>query len=101
MTYAYSRRIIQEEVKGKEFKTMKKLHFRIIELPTHQILISKDFDNEQDEDTYLIDISFFTENGKSTTRLSYELEEKRNQMFDKITPEQVQKTLDSALNIFK
>lgn len=92
---------IQDELPFNYNKTMKKVHFRIIELTTHQVLISKDFDNESDQDTYLIDISFFTENGKSTTRLSYELEEKRNEMFDKITPEQVQKTLNSALTIFK
>ena len=53
---------------------MKKVHFRIIELPTHQVLLQKDFDNESDDDTYLIIISFFVDNAKATHKYTYEKE---------------------------
>lgn len=39
---------------------MKEINFRIIELPTHQILISKDFDEEEEERELLV-ITFFIE----------------------------------------
>ena len=80
---------------------MKKVHFRIIELPTHQVLIEKDFDNESDDDTYLISISFFVDNAKATHKYTYEKEQNRDDMFEKITSEHVQSLVDSAIKMFK
>lgn len=78
---------------------MKEINFRIIELPTHQILISKDFDEEEERE--LLVITFFIEGVKVSQKFGYDNEAKRNEMFDKITNEQVQKSLDNTLEIFK
>lgn len=75
---------------------MKFTHFRIIELPDYQVLLTKDFDNEQDDASFLAVISFFLENVKVELKLNYKTEEKRDNIFDSITSEQVQKTVDNA-----
>lgn len=80
---------------------MKKVHFRIIELPTHQVLIQKDFDNEADDDTYLITISFFVDDAKATHKYTYEKEQNRDDMFEKITLEHVQLLVDTSIIMFK
>jgi hypothetical protein len=77
---------------------MKEINFRIIELPTHQILISKDFDDE--EESELLVMTFFIEGVKVTQKFGYDNEEKRNEMFDKITDEQAQKSLDGTIKMF-
>ena len=63
---------------------MKKTHFRIIELPTYQVLLTKDFDNEQDESEFLLVISFFFDVVKADLKLNYSDEEKRDNIFDNI-----------------
>ena len=75
---------------------MKTIHFRIIELPNYQVLLTKDFDNEQQDATFLAVISFFLENVKVELKLNYKTEEKRDNIFNSITSEQVQKTVDNA-----
>ena len=75
---------------------MKTIHFRIIELPDYQVLLTKDFDNDQDDAPFLTVISFFLENVKVELKLNYKTEEKRDNIFDNITAEQVQKTVDNA-----
>ena len=77
---------------------MKNLHFRIIELPLHQVLLTKDFDNDQSDAEFLVVISFFVENMKVDLKLNYSSEEKRDNIFNSISPEQVQKTVDNAVN---
>ena len=79
---------------------MKKVHFRIIELPMHQVLLTKDFDEDK-ENNSLLTITFFLEDVKINQKLGYNDETKRDDFFDKITPEQVQKTVDNAINMFK
>lgn len=79
---------------------MKEINFRIIELPTHQILISKDFDEEEEERELLV-ITFFIEGVKVSQKFGYDNEAKRNEMFDKITNEQLQKSLDNTIKMFK
>lgn len=78
---------------------MKTIHFRIIELPTHQVLITKDFDNDQDDAKFLVVISFFLDGVKADLKLNYSSEEKRDNIFDNISSEQVQKTVDNAINV--
>lgn len=78
---------------------MKEVNFRIIELPTHQVLLTKDFD--EDEDNPLLIITFFLDGVRVNQKLGYDNESKRDEMFDKVTAEQVQKTLDNSLAIFK
>jgi hypothetical protein len=78
---------------------MKEVNFRIIELPTHQVLLTKDFDDDE-ESIPLLTITFFLEGVKVDQKLGYYDEAKRDEMFDKVTAEQVQKTLDNALSMF-
>ena len=78
---------------------MKQVNFRIIELPTHQVLLTKDFDDDE-ESKPLLTITFFLEGVKVNQKLGYDEEAKRDEMFDKVTKEQVQKTLDNALAMF-
>jgi hypothetical protein len=78
---------------------MKQVNFRIIELPTHQVLLTKDFDDDE-ESKPLLTITFFLEGVKVNQKLGYDDEAKRDEMFDKVTEEQVQKTLDNALAMF-
>lgn len=78
---------------------MKEVNFRIIELPTHQVLLTKDFDDDE-ESKPLLTITFFLEGVKVNQKLGYDDEAKRDEMFDKVTDEQVQKTLDNALAMF-
>jgi hypothetical protein len=75
---------------------MKIIHFRVIELPYYQVLLTKDFDNEQDDASFLVVISFFLENVKVELKLNYKTEEKRDNIFDNTTSEQVQKIVDNA-----
>jgi hypothetical protein len=78
---------------------MKTIYFRIIELPTHQVLITKDFDNDQDDAKFLVVISFFLDGVKADLKLNYSSEGKRDNIFDDISDEQVQKTVDNAINV--
>ncbi len=78
---------------------MKEVKFRIIELPTHQILLTKDFDDDE-ESKPLLTISFFLEGLKVNQKFVYDDEAKRDEIFDKVTDEQAQKTLDYALALF-
>lgn len=78
---------------------MKQVNFRIIELPTHQVLLTKDFDGDK-ESNPLLTITFFLEGVKVNQKLGYDNEAKRDEIFDKVTDEQVQKTLDNALAMF-
>lgn len=77
---------------------MKEINFRIIELPTHQILISKDFDEEEEKE--LLIITFFIDNVKVTQKMGYNYKAKRDEVFEKVTDEQAQKTLNNVLKLF-
>lgn len=78
---------------------MKTIHFRIIELSKYQVLITKDFDKEQDDAEFLVVISFFLNGLKADLKLNYSSEEKRDNIFDNISSEQVQRTVDNSINV--
>lgn len=73
--------------------------FRIIELPTHQVLLTKDFDEVEEEEKPIVSITFFIDGAKVCQKMGYETEIKRDEMFDKITEEQAQNTLDMVLKM--
>ena len=60
---------------------MKEEKFRIIELPTHQMLLTKDFDSESNDARLLLVITVFLDEAKAYLKLAYNDEEKRNNMF--------------------
>ena len=72
---------------------MKEVHFRIIELPTHQVLLTKDFD-EEENDKPLVVITFFLDGIKLNMKLGYTDEHKRDKMFSEFTEIQAQSFLD-------
>lgn len=78
---------------------MKEIKFRIIELPTHQVLLTKDFDDE--DSTLLIVVTFFLDGMKANLKLGYDSEEKRNEMFSSITEKKAQEFLDSIKEQFE
>jgi len=79
----------------------KEINFRIIELPTHQVLLSKDFDNEEEDSKPLLVITIFCDCVKFNNKLGYEDEEKRNDVFDKFTEKQAEAFLKGVLELLE
>ena len=71
---------------------MKETNFRIIELPTHQVLLTKDWDEEDEKPTLVI--TLFHEDLEINQTYGYEDEETRDRMFNEITEEQAQNIVD-------
>lgn len=69
---------------------MKTKHFRIVELPEYQVLLTKDFDNEEALPMPLLTFSFFVEGAKADFSLRYSLEEKRDELFETLSNEEVE-----------
>jgi hypothetical protein len=82
---------------------MKEVNFRIIELPTHQVMLTRDFnsDNEEDNAKPTIVVAFFIEGLKISLEMAYESETKRNEMFLSFSDESAQKIVDDILTRFK
>lgn len=78
---------------------MKEVNFRIIELPTHQVLLTKDFDDDE-EGSPLLTVTFFLEGVKVRQKLGYSDEEKRDKIFVDFTDENAQTMLDNTLAMF-
>jgi hypothetical protein len=79
---------------------MKETHFRIVELPTHQVLLTKDFDNDGDESDLIV-ITFFLDGVKANLTYGYNDKETRDRIFESITDEQIQSTLDGVIKTFE
>lgn len=79
---------------------MKQINFRIIELSTHQVLLTKDFDDDE-ESKPLLTVTFFLDDVKISQKLGYSDEEKRDKFFVDFTIEQAQIMLDNNLSMFK
>ena len=79
---------------------MKEVNFKIIELPTHQVLVHKDFDDDDDEKDLLV-IVFYLQGVKVKHNYGYENSEIRDKVFDEISESSVQELLNTALKIFK
>ena len=78
---------------------MKEVNFRIIELPTHQVLLTKDFDDDE-ENSRLLTVTFFLEGIKVSQKFGYSDEEKRDEIFVDFTDENAQKMLNNTLAMF-
>lgn len=77
---------------------MKEVKFKIIELPTHQILLMKDWDENDDEP--IISVAFFLEGIKVIQSFGYHNEQARDDMFDQINEELAEKILNGAIQLF-
>lgn len=77
---------------------MKEVNFRIIELPTHQVLLTKDFDDDEYSGPILV-ITFFLDGVKIVHKPSYSDEEKRDKVFNEFTEGQAQKAVDTAMEM--
>jgi len=80
---------------------MKEVYFRIIELESHQVLLQKDFGDDNEDNKPLIRIIFNVEGIKVSQSLGYDDEVQRDKIFESITEEQIQNTVDNALKMFQ
>jgi len=78
---------------------MKETNFRIIELPTHQVLLTKDWDNDDEKPTLVI--TLFNEGVKVNQTYGYDEEETRDRIFETFSEESTQGMLDSVLKMFE
>ncbi len=79
----------------------KEQYFRIVELPEYQVLLEKDFDNTEDEDSLLFKITFYVDGIKICQSMGYSDEEIRDKTFSETTDEQLQILIDSTAKMFK
>lgn len=82
-------------LKLKTYK-MKEINFRIIELESHQVLLTKVFD---DEDKPVLIITVVINKTIASKRLTFEHEAERDLVFDNFTDEQAKEIVDNALTI--
>lgn len=76
----------------------KEINFKIFELPTHQVLLSKDYDEEDDMD--IIQITFFIDGVKINQKYGYNSEKEMEEMFNTISQDQIQKIFDATYKMF-
>ncbi len=79
----------------------REINFRIVELKTVQVLLTKDFDSEKDDANSLLVITFFLDGIKVNLSLGYDLEEKRDEIFDGINDEKLQNFVSDARRQFE
>lgn len=78
---------------------MKDKYFRIVELPEHDVLIEKDWDEETDSP--LCCITFHIEGVRLKQKLGYKTEEQRDKAFDDATNEKVQELVTATLKLIE
>lgn len=78
---------------------MKSTHFKIIELPTHQVLLTKDFDTEDDGNPVLV-VSFFFGSVKASHKLGFQNDQALEDAFNAFDEELAQEFLDNTIEMF-
>lgn len=73
---------------------MKKTYFRIIELPHKQVLLSKDFDPDEDN-APILSIIYHEEDAKISTHIPFASELERDKEFDQLTPVRVENYINT------
>jgi len=76
------------------------INFRIVETPNHQVLLSKYFDNEDEDNYYVLEIVFFIKGTKASQKMSFNTEEKRDNAFDKMSNELIFKIVEQTEKMF-
>jgi len=77
---------------------MKEINFRIIELLTHQVLIQKDWDEDEDSSPLVV-VTFYIDGVKVSQKLGYTDEKSRDKVFETFTDLQVQTMLSNILAV--
>lgn len=80
---------------------MKETNFKIIELPTHQVLLTKDFDNEDEDSKPVLSITFFLEGVKVCQTLGFKEDSERDEAFDNFSEEKAQELLSLTSEMIK
>lgn len=75
---------------------MKEINFRIIELSEHQVLLMKDFDEEEDDKPLLV-ITFFLDGVKLNLKLGYDTDSRRDDAFLSFTEEQAASFINTLI----
>ena len=70
-------------MKKRDLKKIRVIYFKIFDLPSHQVLLTKD----TYEDEYQMIISFFIEGARIDMKYGYKNEKKRDEMFDIVNEE--------------
>jgi len=78
---------------------MKEVNFKIVEIPTHQVLLTKDFDEDNDDQPLMV-VTFFIDGMKVSMKLGYKTEDIRNQMFDEFGETNAQGIVDKIISQF-
>lgn len=76
---------------------MKQTRYRIIELPEYQILLKKDYDEEDDKETF--SMSVYIDGITASNSYGYDTEEERNEWFEKVTDSQAQVFVDNIIKM--
>lgn len=79
---------------------MKDIFFKIIELPNHQVLVAKDFDQE-DDDAPVVAVTFHLDGVKVTQKFGYAEEAKRDAAFEQFTDKDAQSIIDGMLSLME
>jgi len=79
---------------------MKNVNFRIIELPDYQVLLTKDFDNEGEEDKAQLVVTFFLDGVKINQSFGFDSEQVRDEQFYKFSDKGAQQMVDRYLQFF-
>ena len=77
---------------------MKEKYFRIVELSNFQILLTKDFDNEEEFPIPILTLSFFIKGFRVDFSLKFSLEDKRDELFEALTNEEVEKIIRKTIS---
>lgn len=77
----------------------KEINFKIIELPTHQVLVSKDFDDD-DDSTPLMKASVFIKGVKAVQKFGYKNKKDRDSAFNKFTYVEASSMLEALIEMF-
>jgi hypothetical protein len=78
---------------------MKSTHFKIIELPTHQVLLTKDFDSEDDCNPVLV-ITIFFGSVKASHKLGFQDDKQLEDAFNGFDEELAQVFIDNTIEMF-
>lgn len=71
-------------------------NFRLLEVADIQVLIMKDFDEEENVSPYNIKVIFFIDGMKATHKYYYKKVAKRNEMFDSVDAKTLSTIVENA-----